>query len=74
MDGLLLNSRLTEKFLDQTPILSNMELYQQEKVQSVALKSEIMQRDNQVEKLKAEIRQCQADTKLAKLETEALVK
>ena len=51
-----------------------MELYRQEKVQSAALKSEIMQRDNQVEKLKAEIRQCQADTKLAKLETEALVK
>ena len=51
-----------------------MELYRQEKVQSAALKSEMMQKDNQVEKLKAEIRQRQADTKLAKLETEALVK
>lgn len=51
-----------------------MELYRCEKVSSAALKSEIMQKDNQVEKLKAEIRQWQADTKLAKLETEALVR
>lgn len=58
----------------QKKLEDQMELYRQEKVQGAALKSEIMQKDNQVEKLKAEIRQWQADTKLAKLETEALVK
>ena len=51
-----------------------MELYRSEKVHNAALKSEMMQRENQVDKLKATVRSCQADTKLAKLETEALVK
>lgn len=58
----------------QKKLEDQMELYRSEKVHNAALKSEMMQRENQVDKLKATVRSCQADTKLAKLETDALVK
>ena len=51
-----------------------MDLFRTEKVQNAALKAEIMQKENYVEKLKVQIRQSQADTKLAKLEAEAISK
>ena len=51
-----------------------MELFRNEKVQSAALKAEIMQKDTLIEKLRVQMKQYQTDTKLAKLETEALVK
>ena len=51
-----------------------MELYRKEKVISAALKGDIMQKDNLIEKLRTQIRTANADTKLAKLETEAIVK
>lgn len=45
-----------------------------ERVQNAALKSDMMQRENHIEQLKTSLKQQTADTKLAKLENQAVIK
>ena len=67
------NSGKKEEIL-QKKIEDVFEMLRRERVQTAGLKQEIMQRENHIEQLKQSLRQQAAETKLARLENDALVK
>mmetsp|Transcript_22807 Transcript_22807/g.35121 ORF Transcript_22807/g.35121 Transcript_22807/m.35121 type:complete len:94 (-) Transcript_22807:1094-1375(-) len=67
------NSAAREAILNKK-LEDSFETLRRERVGAASLKQEIMQRENHIEQLKASLRQQAAETKLARLENEALVK
>lgn len=60
--------------IPQRKLEDTLESLRQERVQNAALKSDIMQRENHIDQLKTNLKKQAADTKLAQLENEALIK